>query len=83
MSVPISSLSFALIAVLSLVGDFPRLLGGLLGEVDDRVDDLLARVVREHHRAEHDLFGQLLGLGFDHHHRVAGGGDDEVELARG
>ncbi len=32
-------------------------------------------------RAEHDLFGKLLGFGFDHHHRVVGAGDDEVELA--
>jgi hypothetical protein len=32
--------------------------------------------------AEHDLFRQLLGFGFDHHHGVLGGGDDQVELAR-
>jgi hypothetical protein len=37
--------------------------------------------VRELHRAEHDLFRKLLGFGFDHHHRVAGGGDDQVEFA--
>ena len=33
----------------------------------------------EHHGAEHDLLGQLLGLGFDHQHAIAGAGDDEVE----
>ena len=59
----------------------PHVLGGLLGELDDRVDDLLRCVVREHDRPEHDLFRELLGLGFDHHHRIVGGGDDEVELA--
>src|SRR3546814_16887802 len=31
--------------------------------------------------AEHDVFRKLLGFGFDHHHRIAGGGDDQVELA--
>ena len=36
--------------------------------------------MREHDGAEHHLFGELLGLGFDHHHRVMGAGDDEVEL---
>ena len=29
------------------------------------------------------VFRQLLGFGFDHHHRVAGAGDDEVEVAFG
>ena len=31
--------------------------------------------------AEHGLLGQLLGLGLDHHDRVARAGDDEVEVA--
>ena len=30
--------------------------------------------------AEHDLLGQLLGLGFDHQHALAGAGDDQIEL---
>ena len=30
--------------------------------------------------AEHDLLGQLLGLGFDHQHALGGAGDDQVEL---
>ena len=34
----------------------------------------------EHDGAEHDLFGELLGFGFHHQHRVGGAGDDEVEL---
>ena len=35
----------------------------------------------EHDGAQHDLFRKLLGFGFDHHHRVMGAGDDEIELA--
>src|SRR6185437_3651053 len=61
----------------------PRLLGGLLGELDDRLDHLLALAVGEHDGAEHLLLGQLLGFGFDHHHRIAGAGDDQVEVAFG
>ena len=64
-------------------GELPRLLGGLLGELDDRVDHRLHRAVGEHDGAEHLVFRQLLGFGFDHHHRVAGAGDDQVELAFG
>ena len=56
-----------------------RLLGGLLGQADDRVDHRLEVLVAEHHGAEHDLLGQLLGLGFDHQHGVLRAGDDEVE----
>jgi hypothetical protein len=37
--------------------------------------------VREGDRAKHDLFRKLLGFGFDHHHRVLRGRDDEVERA--
>ena len=33
--------------------ELPRLLGGLFGELDDRLDDLLARAVGEHDGAEH------------------------------
>ena len=58
-----------------------RFLGGLLGELDDRLDHRLEVPVSEHHRAQHDLLGQLLGFQFDHHHGVVGAGDDEVELA--
>jgi hypothetical protein len=35
----------------------------------------------EHHRTEHDLFAQLFGFGFHHHHRVSRAGHDEVEVA--
>ena len=63
--------------------DVPRLLGGLLGELDDRLDDRLEVLVAEHHGFEHLLLGKLLGLRFDHHHRVVRAGDDEVERALG
>ena len=65
-------------------GELPRVLGGLLGELDDRLADLLAtRSWANMTAPSMTLFRQLLGFGFDHHHRVAGAGDDEVELAFG
>ena len=62
-------------------GEVARLLGGLFGELDDRLDHRLVMPVTEHHRAEHDVFGQLFGFRFHHHHGVLRAGDDEVELA--
>ena len=56
-----------------------RLLGGLFGQADDRLDHRLEMLVAEHHGAEHHVLGQFLGLGLDHQHRVGGAGDDEVE----
>ncbi len=56
-----------------------RLFGGLFGEPDDRLDDRLKRSVACHHGLQHRLFGKLLGLRFDHQHRIGGAGDDEVE----
>ena len=47
-------------------GEVAGLLGGLLGEADDRIDDRLEMLVAEHHGAEHGLFVELLGLGFNH-----------------
>ena len=63
--------------------ELARLLGGLLGEIDDRVDNGLEVAVAEHHGAEHDLLAQLLGLRFHHQHGVAGAGDDQFELGVG
>ncbi len=62
-------------------GQLARLLGGLFGELDDGLDHRLEVAVAEHHRAEHDLFGQLFGFRLHHHHGVLRAGDDEVELA--
>ena len=33
------------------------------------------------HATEHDLFAQFLGFGFHHHHRIAGRGNHQIELA--
>ena len=60
--------------------DVARLLRGLLGKFDDRVDHRLEMPVSEHHGAEHDVFVELLGFRFHHQHGVGGAGDDEVEL---
>ena len=60
--------------------ELARLLGGLLGKLDDGLDHRLEMPVAEHHRAEHDLLGQLFGFRFDHQDRVLRSGDDEIEL---
>ena len=52
----------------------------MLGQFDDRVDHRLDRGVTEHHALEHLVFAQFLDLGLDHHHRIAGGGDDQIHL---
>ncbi len=52
--------------VLGLVGDLdvPRLLRGLLGKLDDGLDDRLHVLVAEHHGFEHLRLGQFLGFRF-------------------
>ena len=60
-----------------------RLLGGFLGEADDRVDHRLEMPVAEHHGAEHDLLGQFLGFGLHHQHGIGRAGDDEIKIALG
>ena len=40
-------------------------------------------VMAEFHRAQHFLFGQLMGLGFDHHHGVLGAGDTRSRRCSG
>ena len=61
--------------------EFARLLRGLLGELDDRLDHRLEVAVTEHHRAEHHFFVELLRLRLDHQHGVGRAGDHQVELA--
>ena len=68
---------------MSITVELARLLRGLLGELDDRLDHRLEMPVAEHHGAEHHVFGQLLGFGLDHQHGVGGAGDHEIELALG
>ena len=58
----------------------PRLLRGTLGQFDDRVDHRLERRVPERDRAEHDVFRQLLSLGFDHQHALGGAGEHQFQL---
>ena len=60
--------------------DVARLLGGLFGQLDDRIDHRLEVPMAEHHGAEHDVFVQLLGFRFHHQHGVGGSGHDQVEL---
>ncbi len=60
-----------------------RLLRGLLGELNNRLDYRLEMPVAEHHGTEHDVFGQLLCFRFHHHDGVLRAGDDEIELALG
>ena len=68
---------------LGVVGllEVPGLLGADLGQIDDQVDHRLELAVAEHHRGQHGLLGELLGLGLDHHHGVARAGDDQIEVA--
>ena len=71
--------------ILGFVGrlEVPRLLGCLLGQLDDGLDHRLEAAVAEHHGLQHLLLGKLLGLGLHHHDGVAGAGDHEVEGAFG
>ena len=62
------------------LGHSPRLVGAGLGERNDRVDDRLKALMPKGHGAEHDLFGQLLGLRLDHQHALGGAGDHQIEL---
>ena len=61
------------------VRDALRLADGLLDLLLE-VDDRLERAVPEQDGLGHDVFGQEVGAGLDHHDRVARAGDDQVEL---
>jgi hypothetical protein len=61
----------------------PLGLAGVAHQLVDGVDGDLALVVAEDHGAQHDLFGQLVGFGFDHQHGGFGAGDHQVHLAVG
>ena len=60
-------------------GEFARLLGGLFGKTDDRLEHRLEGGVAGHHRLQHGLFAELLGLQLDHQHSVRGAGHDQIE----
>ena len=55
-------------------------LAGRLAELLLDVDERLERAVAEQDGLGHDVFGQELGARLDHHDRVPGARDDEVEL---
>ena len=55
-------------------------LAGRLAELLLDVDERLQRAVSEQDGLGHDVFGQELGARLDHHDRVPGARDDEVEL---
>ena len=64
----------------SLAGGLPvpLRLAGIAHQLVDRVDRDLHLLMAEHHRAQHHVLGQLLGLGLDHQHRALGAGDHQV-----
>ena len=59
--------------------EIARLLGGLLGQTDDRLKNRLEGGMAGHHRLQHRVFGELLGLRLDHQHGVGRACDDEIE----
>ena len=63
----------------AVLGERPGLLGALLGQIDDGVDDVLVFDRAEIDGAQHDLFRQLLGFGFDHQHAFGGAGEHQIE----
>jgi len=65
------------------LGQRPGVLGGVLGQFDDRLDHRLECLVAEVDGAEHDLLGQFVRLGLHHQHALGGAGDHQVELGFG
>ena len=63
------------------LGQIPRLFRRSFGQVYDCVDNRLVAFLAEDHRAEHNFFGKLLGLRFDHQHRSARASHDKVKLS--
>ncbi len=56
-------------------------LASLRGQLTLHLDQLLDGLVALADRLDHRLFGQLLGAGLDHHHRLGGASHGEVEQA--
>ena len=52
---------------------------GFVGQLVDCVDRGLHLGVAEHDRAQHDVFRQFHGFGFDHQHGGFGAGDDQIQ----
>ncbi len=58
----------------------PGFLGGVFGQLDDRVDHRLEGRMPEGHGTQHDLLGELLSLRFDHQHAFGGAGENQLKL---
>ncbi|MCY1393025.1 hypothetical protein D9M71_79120 [compost metagenome] len=65
--------------VLDRSAPVPGRLAGFGSQLGDGADDRLELVVGEQHGAQHLVFGQLVGFGFNHQHGVFGTGHDHVE----
>src|SRR5215472_7682150 len=80
-----ASASFSVGAVLAVSAQgcrrrqLPGLFRALLGQIDDGADHRLELLEAIGDGAQHDLFGELLGLRFDHQHALGRAGHDEVE----
>ena len=64
----------------------PQRLSGFAHQLVNGVDGDLALVVAKHHGAQHHVFGQLVGFGFDHQNGAFSAGNDQIQraaLARG
>jgi hypothetical protein len=57
----------------------PRGLACLCRELADRPNRDLHLLVAMHDRAQHDVLGQALGLGFHHQYRIGGAGNHQVQ----
>ena len=60
-------------------GEIEGLIGSIFGQIQDQVDDGLHLLMAEHDRAQHFLFGQLIGFRFHHHHGVFGASDNQIQ----
>ncbi len=58
-----------------------RLFGCFFGQINDQVENALELFVTELHGAKHDVFGQLGCFGFNHHHAIAGTGNNQIQIA--
>ena len=64
-------------------GEVEGLIGSIFGQIEDQVDNGLHLGMAEHDRAQHFLFGQLVGFRFHHHHGVFGAGNNQIQTLLG
>ncbi len=58
----------------------PLRLAAVAHQVVDRIDGDLHLLMAVHHGAQHHLFRQLVGFGFDHQHGTLGAGNHQVQV---